>query len=280
MINNGFRCQELTLDQPVSEKIHILVIADMKRALTDTQQLHLNQYIERGDNLLIAGEPGRQEFMNPVIAPLGIRFLDGQLVKPSENFQPDLLVLPPTPEIFNFSYHFNKQQGAPFIDWKLPMLSTAALEHTSNKGYTVTTLFRSDSSGWNELQTTNLKDDAVSVELGEIKASYPTVLALTKKVNQKAQKILITGDADWLSNKEFNLFRKGVERANSTFCNAGFFWLSDGRAPLDVRREPSKDNLIHVTKQGWAISGILLKWVFSGVLIAISLVIWLRRRGR
>ncbi len=45
----------------------------------------------RGGNLLIAGEPGRQEVMNPLVERFGVQFMPGVLVQPSRDFDPDLI---------------------------------------------------------------------------------------------------------------------------------------------------------------------------------------------
>lgn len=277
LLNNGFDFTNVTLDEPIPANINILVIADMKKALTDTQRIHLDQYLQRGDNLLIAGEPGTQVFMNAITEPLGVRFLNGQVIKPTEKFQRNLLLLAPNPQTFAFSHHFDivKKNNGQF-----PMLSTAALESISDKGYKITTLLQSDSTSWNEQQTIDFLSDSVSFDSNEKKGSYATAMALSKNTHNKVQKILITGDADWLSNKELGLLRKEVSNANSSLIKAAFFWLSDEKCPPDMRVEPSMDNTVSLTRKEFSISSIMLKWGFTGVLIAISLIIWLRRRGR
>lgn len=64
----------------------------------------LNTYIAQGGNLIIAGEPKRQALMNPLIEQLGVQFMPGCLVKPSENFSPDLIVSSVTKEAGELSY--------------------------------------------------------------------------------------------------------------------------------------------------------------------------------
>ena len=90
LVNQGFDFTEVTLDKPIPEQVDIIVIADMRNPMTKNEQVNLDAYIARGGNLLIAGEPRRQEFMNPLVEPFGVRFMPGRLVKKSEHFQPDL----------------------------------------------------------------------------------------------------------------------------------------------------------------------------------------------
>ena len=73
LINQGFDFTEVTLDKPVPENVDIIVIADMRSALTGEEQKNLDDYIARGGNMVIAGEPRRQEVMNPIVESLGVR---------------------------------------------------------------------------------------------------------------------------------------------------------------------------------------------------------------
>src|SRR5690606_31224074 len=66
LINQGFDFQQLSLDKPVPAHIQILIIADMKTAMPEAHIRHLKAYIDRGGNLLIAAEPGRQQTMGAV----------------------------------------------------------------------------------------------------------------------------------------------------------------------------------------------------------------------
>ena len=106
LINQGFDFTEVTLDKPIPEQVDIIVIADMRSPMTENERANLDAYIARGGNLLIAGEPRRQEFMNPLVEPFGVRFMPGRLVKKSEHFQPDFIVATPTKEAGEFYSFF------------------------------------------------------------------------------------------------------------------------------------------------------------------------------
>ena len=149
LINQGFDFKDVTLDKEIPSEIRTLVIAEMKKALSAVESENLNRYIAGGGNLLIAGEPGRQQYMDQITAALGVQFLPGTLVKPSENFQSDLMLVKPTKEAAAFSYYFEdmvKDKSA------VSMPTAAGLAITTDKGFNVKTLFTSDSTkSWNEL---------------------------------------------------------------------------------------------------------------------------------
>jgi len=74
--------------------------------------------------------------------------------------------------------------------------------------------------------------------------------------------------------------RNGVQASNFSLVAGTFFWLSDGEVPIDMRRDPAPDTSISIGEKGWVFFGIFFKWGMPALLIAISLIIWIRRRGR
>lgn len=280
LINQGFDFTNVTLDQAVPDSIRIMVIAEPKQAYTSVQQQNLNQYIARGGNLIIAGEPGRQAQMNAITAPLGVQFLPGRLVKPNLKFQSDLIMLKAGQDALDFSPYLKDMQKFQSV---ITMPSAGALSYTVDKGFNVKPLFRTDSAGsWNEVETTNFVDDSVKLNpaKGEIVQSYPTVLALSRKVKGNEQKIIVTGDADWLSNGELGMQRNGVESSNFSLIVSSFYWLSDGEVPIDMTRDTPPDGSLSIGEKGWAWFGFFFKWGLPVLMIAVSLIIWMRRRGR
>ena len=89
--NSGYGVREISLEHPVAEDINIIVLADMRSDFTEEEFRNFDAYLERGGNLFILGEPKRQQFMNPVIERLGLRFADGIIVSPSEVNLDDLV---------------------------------------------------------------------------------------------------------------------------------------------------------------------------------------------
>ncbi|MCX2482793.1 Gldg family protein [Pedobacter sp. MR2016-24] len=279
LINQGFDFTDLTLDKQVPDSIRIMVIAEPKQVLTAAEQKNLDQYIARGGNMVIAGEPGRQAEMNAITGQLGVHFLPGRLVKPG-TLQSDLMVMKAGQAAADFSFYLQMMKKMEMV---LTMPATAPMAYTKDKGFEVKTVFYTDSIGsWNEVETTNFVDDSVKLNpaAGEVEKSYPTVLALSRKVKGKEQKIIVTGDADWMSNAELGMNRNGVQASNFSLVAGTFFWLSDGEVPIDMRRDPAPDTSISIGEKGWVFFGIFFKWGMPALLIAISLIIWIRRRGR
>ena len=320
LINQGFNFAEVRLDKEIPSDIRVLVIAEVRKPLSAAEAAVLNRYIDKGGNLIIAGEPGRTAVMNPLTERIGIKFLPGMLVnkdktkaeeetggvsvsgggivvvtssvvkpskaagekpvKPVKKGQTNLLIMSPTKEGIDSSYHLAAMTRRPHV---LTMPTASAMEFDPSRGFKAATWFKTDSvDSWNELETTNFVDDTVRLnpKAGEVETRYATVMALSRKVNHKEQKILVTGDADWLSNAELGMGRNGVLASNFSLINGAFFWLTDGEVPQDMRRAPAPDTSLSIGKTAWAIANILLSWIFPLLLMLAGLVIWIRRRGR
>lgn len=279
-INQGFDFEDISLHKEIPAHIRILLIAEVRKALTPEEMTHLHNYIDRGGNCIIAGEPGRLEFMNPIVEKLGVQFEPGILVRPSKKFQPNLLLLNPTRAAEEISFQFKSIRSREEV---LPMPTVSPLSFRTDKGFSVTTLFASDSSrSWVEKETTNFVDDTVQLnpQAGEVEQAYPVALALSRKVKNKDQKIIVTGDADFLSNSELMMNRDDVRPANFNFISGAFFWLTNGELPADMRRPPTPDKELRLGKTSWAICKVFLKWGLPSMLMLWGLFIWIRRKRR
>lgn len=278
LINQGFDIAEVNLDSEIPADINILVVAEIRHEMDDTRKENLKEYIDRGGNLFILSEPKREEYMGPLLAEFGVQMVPGELVQISENYLPNLVLSYATKDAREMIYHFNPKRGRMIITTP----GVAGLEYEENKGYKVTPLFMTDSLTWNELETTNFVDDTVRVNsaIGEVQKSYATALALTREVGNKEQKIMIFGDADCISNVELGANRVNVGNRNFSIIMGGFYWLSDKEVPIDVRRPALTDDFINLDKESLAAWKIILVWVLPGLLIVMSLLLWIRRRGR
>ena len=279
LINQGFDILNVRLTDEVPDNIKILVIAEMKEPLTETEEINLERYIARGGNLFITCEPKRSEIMNVLLEKFGVRLVTGTLVQLSENFSPDLIVAQPSQEAAKLNYYFD---GMKQNNRCLVMSGAAGLEYDRNNEYNVIPLFISDSLSWNEVETTNFVDErpVLSVSVGEMQKSYATVLALSREINNKEQKIMILGDADCISNGELSMHRRGISASNYTVIMGGFYWMSDNEVPIDVRRPTPPDNVIYLNEAKIGTWQVLMTWILPGILLMISIFIWIRRRGR
>jgi ABC-2 type transport system permease protein len=278
LINQGFDLREVSLDKPVDEDINILLLADPKNVLNIPQNQNLRHYLASGRNMMVLGEPGRQDYLNPLLKGFGLQLLPGTLIDSSQKADPDLMALKPSAQAIAFSPYFRDMSLRQQV---LYMPTAAGINISDKSSYQIQVLFESGANSWNTNTNLNVKPDSSGFAGNSEKKrkAYPTAVALSKKVNGKTQKIIVTGDADFLSTAVLN--QNYQERSgNYGFIYAAFSWLSDGISPVDVHRPEGIDNQIKIDDKIWDTSSFVLRWIYPLILIVVALIIYIRRRNR
>ena len=290
LLNNGTQITSLNLNNPVDNKINILVIADVKKQFSEIEKKNLNDYIDKGGNLILACDLKRQDNMNPLVARFGVKFLPGQIAEYNKNYTMDLVTSEITRKGKNLAYQFNEKIVKEEACVVMP--GAVALAYEKNPGFKYTPVLVSDTvkdiaqidsiGSWNELQTTDFIDGIAKYnpEKGETLGPLVTALALTRKVGNKEQRIMVLGDADCLSNGEISQEREGIKARNFSFINGMFFWLTNEQSPIDVRRPHNPDDNMLLKKDDMGFYKILYKIIIPALLVLGFLLIWLRRKGR
>ena len=280
LINQGFDVEEVTLDKEVPEDIRILVVAELRKEMSEAEHAVLDRYIARGGNLYVLSEPNRAEFMAPILEKFGVKLVPGELVRITEDYAPDLIQSTPTKEGRALMYQLDWME---MLKQVMATPSATGLDCSGVKEYKVTPLFVTDSLVWNELETTDFVDDTARLNpaTGEMQQRYTTAVALSRQMGDREQKVIVMGDADCFSNGELSMSRKGVPANNFSVLTGGFFWLSDNEVPIDVREEGPSDNHINcLTGKSMAVWKVILMWVLPGLMAIFAVVLWFRRRGR
>jgi ABC-2 type transport system permease protein len=87
LINQGFDIDTISLStRDIPDNITALVIADPQSELSAANIQKIQAYMAKGGNLLIAGEPGRQQMLNPLLETLGVQLTNGMLEQESEDY--------------------------------------------------------------------------------------------------------------------------------------------------------------------------------------------------
>jgi ABC-2 type transport system permease protein len=110
--------------------------------------------------------------------------------------------------------------------------------------------------------------------------SWPTAIAMSRKVGDKVQKIIVLGDADCISNGELSISRRGIPAMNYYLVAGSFFWLSDNEVPIDVRRPSFKDRAVKIGNLGMTIWKVVSFGLIPVALTLCGILIWIRRKGR
>ncbi|TSJ44481.1 ABC transporter permease subunit [Mucilaginibacter corticis] len=304
LINQGFDVDSVDLEgKEVSHDISTLVIADPKVPFAPAVLIKLEKYVDDGGNLLIATEPGKQDILNPLLAKIGVQINQGIIVQESEQFSPDMV----TAKLTDFAGTFYKPLIKSVADSiKVSMPSVTGLTYSTNGMFKVEPLLLTDAKkSWTkktklDLELFNKASASVitgnvtgsinapkppvlgtllfSANDGDVRGVVPTAIALTRKIHGKEQHIVVTGDADFLSNSE--LGRRNMRTSNFLFSTGLFSWLSNKQFPIDTSRPDSMDKKIKVTTDQVDVLRIIYLWVLPGILLLFSIILLVRRKRK
>lgn len=274
LINHGFDISNIALDknQSIPDSLSVLVIADPMGAYTHEQQSAINAYIASGGNILIAGEPGKQSLLNPLLKQFGVSLSEGILLQKSDKYELDLVQAHPSKEAATHGFSMTDK-------WIITMPGAVAVNYGGASDYkAIPILVANKPNPWIKYGRFNLETDKVAFNpQTDKKAPAALAVALTRKFSNKEQKVLITGDADFMSNAELSRFN--IQNDNFDFAVQAFKWFSNGEYPINTFRPDSIDNRIAVSRSeiNW------IKMLLLGVLpigLGLAGTITLIRRKR
>ena len=203
--------------------------------------------------------------------------MNGMLMQQSRDFSPDLV-----------TGYFTTSAAATDKNYKLLWADSArvsvpgavGVQYNSKGVYHIIPLLATDAKkSWNKLSELNQDTGYVQFDAaaGDKKMSVPVTLAVTQNSGGREQRIIVMGDADWMSAAELSRYNMRV--ANFPFLTEVFKWLTYDQYPVDVSRPLSADNKLTIGKEGVT----MLKIIFLGllpVLLFLSGVIILIIRKR
>jgi len=284
LMNQGFTGVNVTLETgEIPADINILVIADIRKAFTETELKGLAKYVERGGNLIVTGEVGHQEKINPFLSNLDVQLLPGQIVQPVKDLAPNIIGGNVLKEAAELSRRF---QSMVWYKQKLAMDGVAGITLTKNPNQSkykfIPLVASNNQNSWNELEQTDFEDlsSSFNPEKGEVMRANVLAMALSRKVGDKEQKIIVLGDSDCISNGELGRSRNKIRASNFSFIPGMFSWLSDGEYPINTSRVRPPDDkvycdrgdLIYIKSLFWGLIPLMIL-LFGGCLL-------IRRRRR
>lgn len=281
LTNQGCDVETLDLsgDKQVPKEVDIIVISDMQQLMDTVVKKKLDAYIANGGNLAITLKPG-SGIMESFIAQFGVKTIPGQLVQPKQDVAANVVICRPTEASKNIAPMFTDMiQRHLYVG----MVKSAGLVMAEDKGFKAIPVLQTDTmKTWNELQTIDYVNDSATVDIasGEKVDSFVTALALSRKVGNKEQRIMIIGDADCISNGGMKPPIRIYGAANFNLIPGMFHWLSYGTVPVDVSRPVGSDNEIFLTKESLKVVKYGLMGVIPGILLIGSTILLIRRRRK
>lgn len=254
-------------DVPINT--HLLVISTPTIPLFPGEVERLADYLNRGGNLLWLLDPGPLNGLEVLADQLGIGILPGTLVDAAAAAfgleSPAVAVISQYPAD-------SLSDGL-----KDPALLPGALafEPRVAPGWTLATYLASGVESWNEtgrLQGNIDRDEVVGEQAGPL----PVILALTRQRDdgQRAQRVLVVGDGDFLSNAQIGA------QGNLALGLKLLRWLSGEEGFLALPSNPDPGEGLELTSsRRWLLGLSSLVLLPAFFLTAGLSVRWVRSRG-
>lgn len=271
----GFRIETLNLTQTTSipQNTDVLVIADAATALLPGELSLIRRHVADGGNLLWLSEASSSELLEPLAEDLGIEFLPGIIVDQSTQ----LLGLNRVD--FALAADYPRHPITTSIDTITLYPSAQALVTLEDdSGWQTQPLILTHERTWNET-------GALSGQItqGDNPDELPGPLTigfslqrdiLTADDSEKTQRIVVSGDADFLSNQFLgngSNLALGLNMMN---------WLSHDDSLIAISPKVASDSKLILTPTSQMAIAIVFLLALPISLLGAGLRIWLVRRKR
>jgi ABC-2 type transport system permease protein len=245
LVNNGFDLFEINLQEQRLDtaKVDILVLTQPRTAYSEEEMKQIKEYIAKGGNMLIACETGCQDYMNPLLEEFGVQFMPGRIMQSNPDYVSTLVLPRPTKQAAKQFSWFNWMNR---WNYRAPMLNAVGIDlsQAESKGVETFVVFETDSTGyWNELTNIGYTETEAEFnpELGEVETAFVMAAQVSRKVGEKEQRLILTGDTDWLTNGERSANRSKINKNHEHLTEYSMQWLTYGKYPIIDNRPPELD---------------------------------------
>lgn len=244
-----------------------LVIAAPSVNLLDSELDIIRHYLQQGGNLLLLTEPDLT-LVKPVLDELGIQTLPGTVVDNQAKLY----------GINNATFTLVSTYSVPHavtkdLETMTLFPGAAALVSATHSLYDSVNLISSSNEAWNETgELANLIN--FNAANGEIMGPLTISLALTRKVANKQQRIVVMGDGDFLSNAYVH------NVGNLDLGLRLVKWLSQDDQVIDIPARMAPDQRLQLSKLSVALIGFGFLLVLPLALILCGWWIWRQRKRR
>jgi ABC-2 type transport system permease protein len=247
VINQGFDVAELSADSLSSSRDSaVVVLADPRLPFTGSQLKNLNDFLADGGNMLITAEPQHAAVVRGLFAEFGLQIDDSAMIQPDKRYPADLVLAKVTAEGAACWRGLAKLRDDSAI---VTMQGTSSLKYNSGGPFQIVPI---------------------------LAGSSPVVLALTRRINGREQRIVVAGDADFLTQKEFY---RNFDNANDKFSREIFRWLTYGEYPVDTSHRVIL-NQIYIRLKDMPLINLLFWVLIPGLMLVAGVMLLLRRKRR
>ena len=259
-------------ETPTIPDVAAIVIASPQTDFLAGEVKLIQDYIERGGNLLWVHEPSKSLFgLEPLANLIGVNFYPGTIVDPTAQVMnvndPSFAIITSYP-----SHTITRDFQYISIFPKAVAIDLSKI----NSDWKVSPFLQTVPRSWSE---TGVLKGAIDYNAGiDIVGPLTIGLALTRKENKenestKNQRIVILGDGDFLSNTY--LGNQGNLNIGHNIIN----WISNDDKFISIPSSDAVDKQLNISDLFGALIGLLFLVVLPLALLISGTLIWYKRRS-
>jgi ABC-type uncharacterized transport system involved in gliding motility auxiliary subunit len=268
----GLVSREISLvsDPYLPDDIDLLVIADPKLPYFPGEIASINDYLNRGGNLLWLSELATEKQTGPGLDllndTLGVEFLPGTVIDTASQKlaagSPDFVLLDRFPQ-----HSITQSLSSPIL---LPQAKAIAV--TPLAGQTELALLQTPESSWTE---TSAVSGTIQFDANTLEVAGPLLVGITieRDLGDRTQRFAIIGDADFAASQFVG------NGANQSFTEALVLWLTGDAAEMEFVFAKAPDAELTLSNRSIIVLTITCLAIIPALLVAIGVIVRWRRRA-
>jgi ABC-type uncharacterized transport system involved in gliding motility auxiliary subunit len=275
----GITLREHTLasETRIPDDTSLLVIAGPQTELFPGEVELIEDYLNRGGNLLWMAEPDHSAEVTTLGEALGVRFLEGVIVDADT---PLFGIDNPT---FILVAEYGRHPITADVHAVTVFPTAAALDVNPTDAWEPIELLTTQTRTWTETGPIS-GQIGYDAESNERAGPLTLAVALTRPRPGTAvesedpelpqQRVIVTGDGDFLANAYLG------NGANLALGLNLFNWLSQDDALISIRAKSAPDQTLDLSANTLILIGVGHLLVLPAALVSLGLLVWIRRRRR
>ena len=263
----GLNVQEINLSEihAIPDNTSVLVIASPQLAYLPGELKLIAKFLAEGGNLLWLSDPEEPAELKPLAESLHVDKIPGTLVDPASLANgldnPALLLAT------GYGAH------SALDGFQLTTLFVYANAFVARKSssFSATTLVQSGPKAWSE--TSKLEGNVGLDDDSDFPGPLPIVVALERSVEKRQQRVVISGDGDFLANSYL------ANAGNRDFGVRLLEWLASDDNMIDIPSKFALDQSLHFERWQIATIGFGFLLVIPGALILNGILVWRKRKN-
>lgn len=253
-----------------------LIVADPRSQMSPEEQEKIVTYLKNGGNAVILAEVKKQQMLNPVLNTIGVTIDNGTIVHPNEHEMPHIL----DARLTSKGAYLAEESKLYLYQQKSIKAIRALIEGGANISYKEIDGFKTEpvieykggAKTWieNGILVVDSAAPTLSVAEGDIQYDrYVLGVKLTRTVNNKEQRIIVTGDADMLTSY------RNVDIGNSFYS-----WILYNKYPFYANYPTTVDTFFTVGTATTKTLKNVYTYIIPAILLASAIILLVRRKRK